>query len=130
MRGDLPFHYRYKEEADEDSKKNREFQAVTAACFLTTAEVWSKAGGWDPGFFWCFDDVDFCFSVKYNLGKKIVYCGDTEIFHEESASLKKNPVNKMMMPQSVSRLRVKWATKYVIDHDLYLKNKNHKLYVH
>ena len=37
-----------------------------------------------------------------------MYCGKTNVYHEESASLKKNPVNKMMMPHNVSAFRKKW----------------------
>ena len=40
--------------------------------------------GMDENYYWAFDDVDLCLSIKYNLNKKIVYCGNTNIFHEES----------------------------------------------
>lgn len=123
----LPYHYRHGEESDKESKKNREFQAVTAACSLIRAKDWRAVGGFNQGFWWAFEDIDFCLKVNKNLGKKIVYCGGTNIYHDESASLKKNPVNKMMLPQNVSLFKKTWEGKYDIDHNHYLKNKDYKV---
>lgn len=116
----LPFHYRPGEESDKHAEKNRYFQAVTAACCLVTASAFDKIGGFDEGFRWAFDDVDMCLQIG-QFGK-IAYCGGTTIYHEESASLKKNPVHKMFMNKNVERFRKKWNGKYQIDHELYLKN--------
>jgi GT2 family glycosyltransferase len=119
----LPFHFRPGEESDANAKKDRLFQAVTAACCLVREDTLRTIGGMDEGFRWAFDDVDMCLSIK-NQGGKIAYCGSTEISHEESASLKKNPVNKMFMGPSVERFRKKWNGKYEIDHEMYLGNPN------
>jgi GT2 family glycosyltransferase len=117
----LPYHFRPNEESDENAKRNRWFQAVTAACCLVRADSFCSIGGMDEGFRWAFDDIDMCLSIKNN-GGKIAYCGETEIWHEESASLKKNPVNKMFVGKNVERFRKKWNGKYEIDHDMYLGN--------
>lgn len=122
----LPYHYRHKEISDAAAEKNRYFQAVTAACCLLRAKDWRAVNGMDENYWWCFEDVDLCFAIR-SLGKKIAYCGKTKIYHEESASLKKNPVNKMMMPQNVDRFKQKWHNKYIIDHDRYLKDTNYNL---
>lgn len=121
----LPYHYRVGEESDEASKKDRWFQAVTAACCLVTASAFRRIGGLDSGFLWAFDDVDMCLQIGAT-GGKIAYCGGTEIYHAESLSLRKNPVNKMFMKQNVERFRKKWTGKYEIDHDLYLSNPHYK----
>lgn len=119
----LPFHYRPGEESDTDAEKNRYFQAVTAACCLVTGSAFEKIGGFDTAFKWAFDDVDMCLQIgKFG---KIAYCGETKIYHDESASLKKNPVNKMFMNTNVEYFRKKWSGKYEIDHDKYLKNPNY-----
>lgn len=118
----MPWHYRAGEDVDEDSKKNREFQAVTGACLLTKANLFDLVNGLDEKFSWAFEDIAYCLSLK---DKKIIYCGETEIEHGESVSLKKNPVNKMMMPTNVSHFRKNY--QYQIDHDFYLKNKKYKL---
>ncbi len=123
----MPYHYRHKEKSDVNTEKNREFQAVTAACLLTSGSIWKEVGGLDTKFVWAFEDVDFNLKVK-QLGKKVVYCGKTKIYHEESATLKKNPMNQMFMQQNVRNFKEKWSGKYDIDHDKYLKDPNYMLY--
>ena len=116
--GKMPYHYRHKEESDSFSKKNRYFQAVTAACCLIRAEAFQKL---DTKFHWSFEDIDLNLRIGKD-GWKIVYCGETEIYHEESASLKKNPVNRMFLSHNVTYFKKKWFGKYEIDHDKYLKD--------
>lgn len=132
----LPAHFRSGEKSDANAEKNREFQVVTGAVLLTKAEYFknacetNKSGvkGMDENYHWAFDDVDLCLSIKYNMNKKIVYCGDTNIFHEESASLKKNPANKLFMNHNVSYLKNKWKGRYIMDKALYTKEPNYNLY--
>lgn len=131
-----PTHFRLNETADKNSEKNREFQAVTAAVLITRAGLFknvcttnkSGAVGMDENYHWAFDDVDLCLSIKYNMEKKIVYCGKTNIFHEESASLKKNPTNKLFMTHNVNYLKNKWLKRYSLDQDIYNKDSKYNLY--
>lgn len=132
-----PTHFRVGEKSDNNSEKNRLFQVVTGAVLLTKAEYFKNAftqnksgiNGMDENYHWAFDDVDLCLSIRYNMDKKIVYCGETNIFHEESASLKKNPANKLFMPHNVNYLRTKWASRYKLDRADYVKDPKHNLYV-
>jgi GT2 family glycosyltransferase len=121
--GNMPFHYRHKEESDKDAEKNRYFQAVTAACCLVRVKAWQTM---DHHLSWAFEDIDLNFRIG-QAGWKIAYCGQTTIYHEESATLIKNPVNKMFMPQNVKRFKDKWFGKYDIDHEKYLNDKNYNL---
>jgi|SRR5579885_2253900 len=131
-----PIHFRCNEPSDEQAEKDRLFQVVTGAVLLTKADHFrnvykdNKSGinGMDERFIWAFDDVDFCLSIHHNLKKKIVYCGKTNIFHEESASLKKNPANKLFVNHNLKLLREKWNGRCLIDKDIYLRNPNHNLY--
>lgn len=118
--GNMPFHYRWKEESDAQAEKNRYFQAVTAACAMIRAKDFVKL---DTRFNWAFEDIDL--ALRIGQKKKIAYCGQTKIFHEESASLKKNPVNKLFLQQNVQRFKMKWFGKYVLDHPKYLKRPNY-----
>jgi GT2 family glycosyltransferase len=135
-RYNAPIHYRLNEKSDSNAEKNREFQVVTGAVLLTRAGYFkevcttNKSGihGMDEKFHWAFDDVDFCLSIKHNLKKKIVYCGKTNIFHEESASLKKNPANKLFMNHNLTLLRDKWTNKAVLDRELYETSTKYNLY--
>lgn len=132
----MPIHYKANEPDTKNSSQNRLFQIVTGAVLLTKAKYFKKVctnnksgiDGMNEQYHWAFDDVDFCLSIHYSLDKKIVYCGETSIFHEESASLKKNPVNKMYMSHNANLLRSKWASTWKKDHNLYIKNGKYNLY--
>lgn len=116
----IPYHYRHGERDDEQSRKTREFEAVTGALLLTKAKYYkqvctsNKSGrvGLAEDLFWCFDDIDACLYIKYNLGKKIIYCGKTFVCHEESSSLKKNPVNKIMWSHNLKTFKSRWDGKF------------------
>lgn len=135
-RSKMPLHFRTNENDDTNSSANRLFQIVTGAVLLTKAEYFrqvcttnsSGLNGMDEQFHWAFDDVDLCLFINIVLKKKVVYCGETNIFHEESASLKKNPVNKMFMNHNVNLLQKKWLNKWSFDHPRYLKDVKHNLY--
>jgi GT2 family glycosyltransferase len=123
--GLMPYHLNHNEESNQQAEKNRYFQAVTGAVCLIKASEFRKVNGFDENFSWAFDDVDLC--LKIGQTKKIAYCGKTNIFHEESASLKKNPVNKLFLNHNVSYFKQKWFDKYIIDHDFYLNDSNHNV---
>jgi GT2 family glycosyltransferase len=123
-KANMPWHYKMGEK--NDSNKNAYFQAVTAACCFVNAGSFIKAGMMDTKYFFCFEDVDLSLTIS-KQGGKIACCGETNITHLTSESLKKNPVNKMMLPQNVKYFKEKWFGKYKIDHDLYLKDPNHNL---
>jgi GT2 family glycosyltransferase len=131
-----PIHFRAGELSDSNAEKNRLFQVVTGAVLLTKAEYFRKAwtknksgiNGMDEEYHWAFDDVDLCLSINLNQKKKIVYCGETNIFHEESASLKKNPANRLFMNHNIIRLIEKWDSKVTFDRYMYKANPKHNLY--
>lgn len=132
----MPFHYRLNEKMDEASEKNRMFQVVTGAVLLTKAKYFknvcstnaSGINGMDENYHWAFDDVDLCLSINYNMKKKIIYCGKTNIFHEESATLKKNPANRLFLPHNTGYLKQKWEKRYILDRDMYVKDSKYNLY--
>ena len=130
-----PMHFRANEEANSNDNKDREFQIVTGAVLLTQSNLFKSAytnkngnKGMDESLVWMFDDCDFCLNVKYNLNKKVVYCGSTNIYHEESASLKKNPVNKLFLQHNLNYFKNKWQGRYKIDELDYKNNPNLNIY--
>lgn len=131
-----PMHFRAGQESDANAEKNRLFQVVTGAVAVTRGELFKSAfdknpsgiKGMDENYHWAFDDVDLCLSILYNMKKKVVYCGGTSIFHEESASLKKNPTNKLFLNHNLQYLFGKWKGRYTIDQDIYTRDARHNLY--
>ncbi len=119
--GNMPYHFRHQEESDKNAEKNKYFQAVTAACCLIRAKAMQNM---DEKLSWAFEDIDLCLRIGQS-GWKIAYCGQTKIYHEESATLKKNPVNKMFLQQNVKYFKEKWFGKYELDHEKYLGNPNY-----
>ena len=123
----MPWHIFAGEKESSHHKQNRYFQAVTAAVLLCTGRSFKEVYGLDENYFWAFEDVDFCLKVNQIKPNNIAYCGTTNIFHEESASLKKNPVNKMFLQQNVVYFKKKWENKYDLDFEKYELNKNYRL---
>lgn len=131
----LPTHFRSNAVSDSSAEKNRIFQVVTGAVMLTKAGYYRQAfqnksgnSGMDENYHWAFDDVDLCLSIGVNQKKKIIYCGKTNISHEESASLKKNPANRLFMHHNINYFKNKWIGKFNVDEDDYTKNLKLNLY--
>ena len=124
----LPIHFRRGEEATEHTNKDRVFQACTAAVMLLKASDFRAVNGFDDNLKWSFEDVDLNLKIGKNLGKKIVMCGGVKVYHEESASLKLNPVNKLYLNSNITYLTNKWRNKVETDVYNYLKDPNYGLY--
>jgi len=132
----MPIHFRSGEESNSSDKLDRTYQVVTGAVLVTKAEYYknvydknkSSIKGMNENYHWAFDDVDLCLSIKYNMEKKIVYCGGTDIYHEESPTLKKNPVNKLFLTHNVSYLKGRWTNRYILDKNSYAADPKHNLY--
>jgi GT2 family glycosyltransferase len=129
--GMLPYHYRHGEIDDENSCQHRYFQVATGACMIINAKAFKDVKGFDEKLCWCFDDVDLGLRIGKLKPNNIAYCGTTNILHEESASLRKNPINKILMNPNVSYFKQKWwlnnKPRYRIDHDDYLKNPDYRI---
>ncbi|MCZ2224588.1 MAG: glycosyltransferase [Chitinophagales bacterium] len=131
----LPLHFGANCTDNNFFSQTREFQAVTGAVLLTKAEYYkniknkNKSGhlGMDEDFQWAFEDVSACLSIKYDLNKKIICLGNVNIFHEESATLKKNPLNWLNMKQNVANFYSKWGNRCKCDREDYEKLLNGKM---
>lgn len=132
----LPINYRDGQIEESKDRLNREFQAITGAVLLTKVKYYkeiyktnkSNINGLNELFVWSFDDVDACLSIKYNLNKKVIYCGETNISHSVSATLKKNPINKLMEKYNINLFLKLWSGKYIYDRELYMNDPKFNLY--
>lgn len=123
----FPINYRSKQESDDASKLTREFQAVTGALMLVKAGDYKKVM-LDEQYHWCFEDIAFSLSVKYKLNKKIIYCGNTNVSHQESATLRINPRNKLFLNHNLGHFTRCWGGRYFTDQLKYQQDPNYNLY--
>jgi GT2 family glycosyltransferase len=131
-----PCNYRNGQMSDADAEHNRLFQVVTGAVAITKAEyfrqvcTFNKSGikGMDEKYHWAFDDVDLGLAISCNMKKKVVYYGKANIFHDESATLKKNPTNKLFLKHNLQYLNIKWQKRYDIDGNKYKNDPKYNLY--
>lgn len=123
----LPYHFRAGEEESSSDRSNRYFPAVTGALSLTTADIYSQIRHPDQ-MNWQFDDIWFSCAVR-ELGKKIVLCGETNVTHAESISLKQNPVHKLFQKQNIDFFLKRWKKSIDISETTkYSKNAEYNLY--
>ena len=59
---------------------SREFQILTAACWLVSKRTFLALGSFDPQFHNGFEDVDFCLRARQK-GYKVFYAADSVIYH-------------------------------------------------
>ncbi len=79
-------HLSYRKPVDmPGARKNQEMRVVTGACLLIRPEVFEQVGGFDEKFWNGNEDVDLCLKVG-EAGWKVVYLGDSLIYHYESQS--------------------------------------------
>lgn len=65
--------------------RDRDFQAVTGACFLVRREAFNNLGGFDTAFTNGHEDIDFCLRAR-GQGLRTRYCGTAVVVHLESVS--------------------------------------------
>lgn len=63
----------------------REVSCVTAACLMSSMEVFDAVGGLDPSFAVTFNDVDYCLALN-RRGYTVIYTPFVELYHHESVS--------------------------------------------
>lgn len=131
----LPYHYRAGLTEDEYDRQNRYYPIITGALSLFKAEVFrncfkNKSGtvGFCEDYHWAFDDCDLGMRIGCFLKQKIACCGNVNIEHEESSSLKKNPVNKLFMKHNAQLFLNNWH-KYINPtlEEKYSSDKNYNL---
>jgi tetratricopeptide (TPR) repeat protein len=94
--------------------KEREFQAVTAACMLIKKDLFFTAGAFDASYLNGYEDVDLCFELR-ERGYKIVYNPRAVLYHLES----KTPGRHVRLQENSRIFRSKWSGRIIADIDNY-----------
>lgn len=82
----LEHRYRNLPDSTPGSKQNAFCPTVTGACLFITKNLFFKVDGFDENYRNWFEDVDLCYKIRINCGKKILYCADSRLIHLESAT--------------------------------------------
>ncbi len=91
----------------------KEIEAVTGACMLVRRRLFDELGGFDEGYLNGFEDVDFCLRAR-ELGRKIVYCPRSVLYHLESMTEGRMSHNK----QNGMLYLKRWADKAITTHPI------------
>lgn len=67
----------------------REIFWASGAALFVKSKYWREVGGLDPDFFAHMEEIDLCWRLK-NLGYKVVYCPDAEVYHVGGGTLNAN----------------------------------------
>lgn len=108
--------------------QDRYFQAVTGACMLMRASDFRVVGGFDPIYYFCYEDVDLCLKIRYNLNKKVLYAANAELIHAESVTQKKHKTGGEKQRIGIQAFKTRWMNKVAIDFPKYQRNGNLGLY--
>jgi GT2 family glycosyltransferase len=111
-------HHIYKKEPGDALyvNKKRQFQCLTAACFLVRKNIFEKVGGFDEAYINGLEDTDFCFKVS-ELGLGILYCPESVVYHHESITEGRAVSDNKNYNLFISR----WGKKIKVDYQDYLK---------
>ncbi|KIO77777.1 glycosyl transferase family 2 [Pedobacter lusitanus] len=74
----------------------REIFWASGAAFFIKTKQWDETGGLDPDLFAHMEEIDLCWRLK-NLGYKIVYCPDAEVYHVGGGTLDANNPYKVFL---------------------------------
>ncbi|MEO6849290.1 MAG: glycosyltransferase family 2 protein [Mucilaginibacter sp.] len=116
--------YEVEEDKGQYETSDEVFWASGAAMFVKK-ECWVKSGGFDDRFFAHMEEIDLCWRLK-NMGYKIMYCAESEVYHVGGATLTtENPFktylnfrnNLLLLKNNLSFLRatVIISIRFVMD---------------
>lgn len=86
-------------------------QAVTGAVLGVRAHAFRQLGGFDEGFWNCYEDVDLCLRLGA-AGWRVAYVAECVVTHHESAS---GPERRTGIPAGAQRFAERWRGRIVPD---------------
>ncbi|RHD56449.1 glycosyltransferase family 2 protein [Collinsella intestinalis] len=93
----------------------RELSAVTAACMMTKRSTFRQVNGFTEELKVAFNDIDYCLKIR-ELGQKVIYTPEVELYHYESISRGQDTVNKdkqLRFHREIAYMNYRWASVYV-----------------
>jgi len=108
--------------------RDRFYQAVTGACLLIRAQDFKAVGGFDPIYYFCYEDVDLCLKVGKTLNKKILYAANAVLLHAESITQKKHKTTGEKQQIGIRAFKERWMGEVNIDFSKLQKDNNYGVY--
>ena len=121
----IPRHIYYRE--NDDSKYvnyQRDFQAVTAACFALKGDIFFSINGFDEVYKNGLEDVDLCLRIK-EKNLRVVYVPKSVVIHHESMSPGRSKYNDHNLDTYLSR----WSNIISDEGEKYREDGFSKLYI-
>lgn len=103
---------------------DRFYQAVTGACLLISERDFKAVGGFDPVYYFCYEDVDLCLKVRKQLNKKVLYASRAEVIHAESATQKIFKTSGELQKKGIEIFKQRWMQSVEIDFPTYQRDNN------
>ena len=69
---------------------------ATGACLFVRSEIFHSTGGLDEDFFAHMEEIDLCWRIN-NAGKKVMYCGQSAVYHVGGGTLSKSNPRKTFL---------------------------------
>ena len=89
------------------------------------AKDFNSIGGFDPVYYFCYEDVDLCLKVRYNLKKKVLYAANAIVLHKESVTQNKHKTSGKLQKKGIEVFKKKWMS--VVDIDVFDLAKNNNI---
>ena len=100
-----------------DINADRYCQAVTGACFLMRRVDFDAVGGFDEGYYFCYEDVDLCLKIRAQLNKQVLYASKAVVIHSESITQKRFNTGKGVLHTASEQLfKQRWGGKVDMDY--------------
>lgn len=100
----MPYDRYDKEEDTQKYNVVEEVDAIMGGAFLVKRDVFEKTRGFNPKMFLYYEDIDLSLRIR-DLGYKIYYNGNAEVYHDHMASSKKLGMRKRNIMNMQNRFR-------------------------
>lgn len=107
---------------------DRFYQAVTAACLLMRKKDFNAVNGFDPIYHFCYEDIDLCLKVRYQLNKKVLYAANAKVKHLESVTQKRHRTSGDKQQVGIKEFKKRWGHRAEKDFVKYMKQADRNIY--
>ena len=90
-----------------DEQPAGEADCLAGTALLVRRQAWLMVGGYDPGFWNGYEDVDLCLRLRV-AGWKLWYCPDSTVMHHKHAS---GPSRWTRVNENIALLHNRWSDR-------------------